>query len=89
MRLVFCTLAPDKVVPIAVALQVAEERDQNDDGDGHAEEQKQNRPHGKSPLSRIPNGQNWGRARLWQTAAGTYTRSSNNSPGQRKGSAAK
>ena len=32
---------------------MAEKRDQNDEWDGHAEEQKQNRPHGKSPLSRI------------------------------------
>jgi hypothetical protein len=28
---------------------MGEKRDQNDEWDGHAEEQQQNRPHGKSP----------------------------------------
>lgn len=42
---------------IAVALQVmAEQRDQNDEWDGHAEEQQQDRPHGRSPLSGITRG---------------------------------
>ena len=35
---------------------MGEKRDQNDEWDGHAEEQQQNRPHGKSPLSRITRG---------------------------------
>jgi hypothetical protein len=29
---------------------MAEQRDQNDEWDGHAEEQQQNGPHGKSPF---------------------------------------
>jgi hypothetical protein len=32
---------------------MGDKRDQNDEWEGHAEEQKQNRPHGKSPLSGI------------------------------------
>ena len=36
---------------------MAEQRDQNDEWDGHAEEQKQNGPHSTSPLSRTAKSQ--------------------------------